>query len=223
VGQCAGMPPEPDASIVLSGMIGLMNVRFLACATGLALAVVTSGSISAGHATSTEALTQSQPFNPPPGAIVAASARVDGHLWRLWTYRNADRDKCVWLELGVGRASSSTCRSAHRLPKGGLVSWGAAGHSATAGGAGWNRVWIYGFLRRPVASLRLVRECARESLPVVPARAFLRVLSPTELRTGGLPRHLILSDRAGRLVRDVHISLRPPSGVAGRTCTRASR
>lgn len=206
-----------------SAMIRRMNVRVLACVTGLAFALVTPASVSVSHATSTETLMRSQAIKPVPGAILAASARVEGHLWTLWTYRKADGGMCVWLQMGVGRASSSSCRSSHRLPKGALVTWGAAGHSAAAGRAGWNRVWMYGFLRNRVASVRLVRECSRESLSVIPARAFLRVLSPTELRTGGLPRQLILTDRDGKLVRDIHVSLRPPSRVAGRACARATR
>ncbi|HEY3185649.1 MAG TPA: hypothetical protein VGJ77_22585 [Gaiellaceae bacterium] len=162
-------------------------------------------------------------MTPASAPTVVATARVEGHLWTLSTFRNVRGRTCV--ELRMGRVARSTgCPTGPPQPPEPLTpTWGAAGRSARAGAAQWNRVWVYGFVRPGVAAVKLVRECASEQLVIVPRRAFLRVLSPVELRTGGLPRELIVRDRAGKLLQDIHISLGPPDHSTpynGRTCAQ---
>jgi hypothetical protein len=151
---------------------------------------------------------------PASPLVTVASLKVLGNTWRLQTYTNSAGTSCLQLKMGRGGTSRgcpvNTGAPAYH------PAWGAAGHSAASGRAGWGRVWVFGQAPPSAVRVTLVRECAIEQVEFGrsgPHRGwYLLVLTPAELRAGGLPRELIVRDAAGTVLQDTHISMGTPQG-----------
>lgn len=156
------------------------------------------------------------------GAVekVHAKIEVDGDAWVMGGYRNSAGETCASQSIPE-EGTSFLCLDRARMFADGreIVAFpGGRQKSSKQAKLQWDNLWVYGFATERVNTLELVSmDCSTRALQLDNDRAFMHVVSRSEIVRGIIPLRLVARDAAGSVIykRDVDIGLPNNAKKAG--------